>query len=254
MANTSIGAQLYTLRDYMKTPTDIAKTLRALRKIGYEAVQVSGIGPIAPRDLKKMLDGEGLVACATHTGYDELVKETERVIEEHKMLGASHVACPGLSPEYHNGEGYRTVARELSKVGKVLKAHGITLSYHNHGIEFEKYGDRIGLEILYEESEPDCLQAEIDTYWVQYGGGDPAAWCRKLAGRLPLLHLKDMGIQDNKQIMMEVGEGNLDWGAILKACKAAGTEWYLVEQDVCQRHPLESLKISLENMKGMGLS
>jgi sugar phosphate isomerase/epimerase len=254
MANTSIGAQLYTLRDYMKTPTDIAKTLRELRKIGYEAVQVSGIGPIAPRDLKKMLDDEGLIACATHTGYDELVKETGRVIEDHKMLGASHVACPGLSPEYHNGEGYKTVARELSKVGKVLKAHGITLSYHNHGIEFEKYGDRIGLEILYEESEPDCLQAEIDTYWVQYGGGDPAVWCRKLAGRLPLLHLKDMGIQDNKQIMMEVGEGNLDWGAILKACKAAGTEWYLVEQDVCQRHPLESLKISLENMQAMGLS
>ncbi len=254
MANTSIGAQLYTLRDYMKTPTDIAKTLRELRKIGYEAVQVSGIGPIAPRDLKKMLDDEGLIACATHTGYDELVKETGRVIEDHKMLGASHVACPGLSPEYHNGEGYKTVARELSKVGKVLKAHGITLSYHNHGIEFEKYGDRIGLEILYEESEPDCLQAEIDTYWVQYGGGDPAVWCRKLAGRLPLLHLKDMGIQDNKQIMMEVGEGNLDWGAILKACKAAGTEWYLVEQDVCQRHPLESLRISLENMKRMGLS
>ncbi len=254
MENTSIGAQLYTLRDYMKTPKDIAKTLRELRKIGYEAVQVSGIGPIAPRDLRKILDDEGLVACATHTGYDALVKETGRVIEEHKILGASHVACPGLSPEYHNGEGYKTVARELSNVGKVLKAHGITLSYHNHGTEFEKYGDRIGLEILYEESDPAYLQAEIDTYWVQYGGGDPAAWCRKLEGRLPLLHLKDMGIRDNKQIMMEVGEGNLDWGAILKACKAAGTEWYLVEQDVCQRHPLESLRISLENMKRMGLS
>jgi len=254
MANTSIGAQLYTLRDYMKTPKDIIKTLRELRKIGYEAVQVSGIGPIAPRDLRKILDDEGLVACATHTGYDVLVKETGRVIEDHKMLGASHVACPGLASEYHNGEGYKTVARELSKVGKVLKEHGITLSYHNHGSEFEKYGDRIGLEILYEESDPAYLQAEIDTYWVQYGGGDPAAWCRKLKGRLPLLHLKDMGIQDNKQIMMEVGEGNLEWDTILSACREAGTQWYLVEQDVCQRHPLESLKISLENMKGMGLS
>ncbi|MFH1007405.1 MAG: sugar phosphate isomerase/epimerase [Candidatus Latescibacterota bacterium] len=254
MSDTCIGAQLFTLRDYLKTPEDITKTLRALREIGYEALQVSGVGPIAPRDLKKILDDEGLMACATHTGYDPLVKETERVIDEHKILGASHAVCPGLAPEYHNAQGYATVARELSKVGKILKEKGITLSYHNHATEFEKYGDRIGLDILYEESDPAYLQAELDTYWVQSGGGDPAAWCRKLAGRLPLLHLKDMGIQDNKQIMMEVGEGNLEWEGILSACRAGGTQWYLVEQDVCQRHPLESLKISLENMRAMGLS
>ena len=254
MAETKIGAQLYTLRDYMKTPRDIAKTLRELRKIGYQAVQVSGIGPIEPRELKKILDGEGLYACATHIGYQRLVKEIEGVIEEHKILEAPHVACPGLPSEYHNEEGYKRVAEELSKAGEILKENGLTLSYHNHAIEFEKYGDKIGLEILFDESDPEYLQAEIDTYWVQYGGGDPAAWCRRLRGRLPLVHLKDMGIKGNKQIMTEVGEGNLNWEAILKACEEAGTQWYLVEQDVCQRHPLESLKISLENLRKMGLS
>jgi len=75
-----------------------------------------------------------------------------------------------------------------------------------------------------------------------------------MKGRLPVLHLKDMGIKDNKPIMMEVGEGNLNWEAIIKAAQDAGTKWYLVEQDICQRPPIESLKISLENMKKMGLS
>ena len=254
MTETEIGAQLYTLRDYMKTPQDIARTLHELSEIGYRAVQVSGIGPIEPQELKKILDSEGLFACATHTGYERLVGDIEAVIEEHKILGAPHVACPGLPSELHNGEGYKKVARELSQAGKIFNENGITLSYHNHAIEFEKYGDKIGLEILYDESDPEYLQGEIDTYWVQYGGGDPADWCRRLKGRLPLLHLKDMSIKQSEQIMTEVGEGNLNWEAILEACKQAGTEWYLVEQDVCQRHPLESLKISLENMNRMGLS
>lgn len=253
MVETKIGAQLYTLRDYMRTPQDIARTLHELKKVGYQAVQVSGIGPIEPKELKKILDDEGLFACATHTGYERLVEDIEGVIEEHKILGALHVACPGLPSELHNEEGYKKAASELSQAGKVLKENSLTLSYHNHAIEFEKYGGKIGLEILYDESDPEYLQGEIDTYWVQYGGADPTDWCRRLKGRLPLVHLKDMGIKQNKQIMMEVGEGNLNWEAILKACEEAGTQWYLVEQDVCQRHPLESLKISLGNMKKMGL-
>lgn len=162
--------------------------------------------------------------------------------------------CPGLPSELHNGEGYKKVALELSRAGEIFVKNGLSLAYHNHGIEFEKYGDKIGLEILYAESNPEYLQAEIDTYWVQYGGGDPAEWCNKMKGRLPVLHLKDMGIKDNKPIMMEVGEGNLNWEAIIKAAQDAGTKWYLVEQDICQRPPIESLKISLENMKKMGLS
>lgn len=254
MENSKIGAQLYTLRDYLKTPAEIVSTLHKVRAIGYQAVQISGLGPIPMVELKKNLDDEGLIACATHTGYEMLVRETEKVIEDHKILGAAQVSCPGLPGEYHNEEGYKKAAQELSRVGSILKRQGITLSYHNHGIEFEQYGSKIGLEILFEESDPRYLQAEIDTYWVQYGGGDPAAWCQRLKGRLPLVHVKDMSIKNNQQIMAEVGSGNLNWETILKACKEAGTLWYLVEQDVCQRHPLESLKISLENLHNMGLA
>ena len=250
---TKVGAQLYTLREYLRTPSDIAKTLAELRKIGYRVVQVSGLGPVEPKELKRILDGEGLYACSTHTGYERLVNDIQGVIEEHEILGAKHIACPGLPKEMHNEEGYRKAARKLSEAGRVLKEHGFTLSYHNHAVEFEKYGGKVGLEILLDSADPDCLYAEIDTYWVQYGGGDPAYWCRRFAGRLPLVHLKDMGMKEGNQVMMEVGEGNLNWPEILKACGEAGTEWYLVEQDVCRRHPLESLKISLENLKRMGL-
>ena len=89
---------------------------------------------------------------------------------------------------------------------------------------------------------------------MQHGGADPAAWVRKVAGRMPVVHLKDMVILEGKQIMAEIGEGNLNWPAILGACKETKVEWYAVEQDVCQRNPFESLKISYDNLKAMGLS
>jgi sugar phosphate isomerase/epimerase len=94
---------------------------------------------------------------------------------------------------------------------------------------------------------------EIDTYWITHGGGDPAAWIAKCRGRIPAVHLKDMLIKlDRTQYMAEVGEGNLNWPAILAACKEAGVEHLLVEQDVCYRDPFESLEISLKNLKDMG--
>ena len=62
-----------------------------------------------------------------------------------------------------------------------------------------------------------------------------------------------MGIKEGKQIMQAIGEGNLNWVSIIKACQESGVKWYLVEQDICQHHPLEDLKISLENLKRMGL-
>ena len=95
--------------------------------------------------------------------------------------------------------------------------------------------------------------AELDTYWLQHGGADPAHWIGKLKGRVPLVHLKDMAVQGTTPIMAEVGEGNMNWEAILASCRAAGVRWYIVEQDICQRDPFESLRISLQNLRGMGL-
>ncbi|MCL6519626.1 MAG: sugar phosphate isomerase/epimerase [Armatimonadetes bacterium] len=253
MSESRIGAQLYTVREFTQTPADIAKTIKKIREIGYEAVQVSGFGPIDPLELKKIVDGEGVYICATHTPYHRMRNETERVIEEHQLWGCQHIAVGGMPQEYRNAKGFHQFAKEASKVAKKLAQGGLTFSYHNHSFEFEKFGDKIGLEILRTESDPTYFNFEIDTYWVQHGGGDPAEWILRCKDRVPLLHLKDMGNRGGQQIMMEVGEGNLNWPEILEAAMEAGVEWYLVEQDICERDPFESLAISLRNLREMGL-
>ncbi len=254
MAGSVIGAQLYTVREFTKTPADIASTMKKVREIGYEAVQLSALGPIDTKELKKILDNEGLKVAATHTAYDRMRDDPQSVIEEHHILECKHAAIGGLPKECRNAEGFPKFAKEASETAKKLAEGGLVFSYHNHSFELQKFGDRTGLQILYEDSDPKYFNAEIDTYWIQHGGGDPAAWVRKLKGRIPLLHLKDMAVGPEGPMMAEVGEGNLNWSAILEAAKESGVEWYLVEQDICQRDPFESLKISLENLKAMGLN
>jgi len=254
MSQSALAAQLYTVREFTRTPADIANTMRKVREIGYKAVQLSALGTIDTPELKSILDGEGLTVCATHTSYEQMRDEPQAVIDEHNLLACKHAAIGGLPGEYRNAEGYMKFAKEASEVAGKLKEGGLTFSYHNHSFELEKFNARTGLAILYEESDPEVFNAEIDTYWIQHGGGDPAAWIQKMKGRAPLVHLKDMVVLGGRQIMAEVGEGNLNWPGILGACKEAGTQWYLVEQDTCQRDPFESLAISLRNLKAMGLT
>ena len=60
-------------------------------------------------------------------------------------------------------------------------------------------------------------------------------------------------LEDGSQAFAEVGEGNLNWPAILAATEESQVSWIVVEQDVCQRDPFESLQISYHNLLGMGL-
>jgi sugar phosphate isomerase/epimerase len=252
-----IAAQGYTVREFAKTQPDIVKTCQKLKKIGYDAVQVSAWAAVPHAEMRKILDGEGLVCCATHVGWDRVSKEPERVAEEHAILGCRHTAI-GSGPGIWDGSAPKTeahwsnFANQMTAVAKTLKPLGLSFGYHNHAVEFEKVGRRTIMDVLIEDSGPE-MTVEIDTFWVQHGGADPAVYVRKVAGRIPLLHLKDMTIKDNKIIMAEVGEGNLNWKSILAAAREAGVEWYIVEQDTCQRDPFESLTISLNNLKAMGL-
>lgn len=255
MVKMGIAAQLYTVRDSMQTPEGIARSLEKVRAIGYRAVQPSGHGPIEPSALKKMMDDAGLIMCNTHTAPARLWgDELQAVIDEHLLWECKHVAIGGLPVEYRgSADGYRRFAHEASEVGRKLAESGLTFSYHNHSFELEKYDGQLALDILYNESDPRYFQAEIDTYWIQHGGGDPVAWIRRFPNRMPVVHFKDMAVRDGKPTYAEVGEGNLNWTAIIAACEEIGTEWASVEQDICPGDPFDSLAISFRNLTAMGM-
>jgi sugar phosphate isomerase/epimerase len=256
MLENVVGAQLYTVREFTKTITDVAETLKKVADIGYTAIQISGFGPVEPAEVAKMVEDNGLTVAATHMGWPMFLEDVDNVIEIHKMWSCVHPAIGGLPREYHTVDGLKKFLDELAPIAEKLAAEGMDFSYHNHNHELIKHGGKTWLAMLYEQAPPEMLKAEIDTYWIQAGGGDPAAWVLKCAGREPLLHLKDFTMAPpREQRFAEIGEGNMNWPAILKAAKEGGVEWYLVEQDRCyDRDPFESLAISYRNLNAMGLT
>jgi len=250
-----IAAQLYTLRSYLKTPEDIAETLKKVKQIGYQAVQVSGMAPVDPKLVKELADREGLNICAAHISYSDLLNDMDGVIAKHKLWECKYVGLGGLPQEYRgDAQGYAAFAKQASEFGKQLHEAGLKFIYHNHDVEFAKYDGKTGMDILLEETDPDTVDFELDVYWVQAGGADPVQWIKKVDGRMKVVHFKDMAVTpEREQRFAEIGEGNMNFDAIIQACRDIGVEWAPVEQDQCyDRNPFESLEMSYHNLRKLG--
>lgn len=248
MAEARVALQLYTVRE--EAARDFAGTLRRVAEVGYPAVEFAGYGGLTAEQVRDLLAELGLRAAGTHTGLDALQSDFAGVVALHHALDCAHCTVPSLPRRYgHDEAGFRQAAADLEAVGRRLRAEGITLAYHNHAHEFVRCGERYGLDILYEESDPECVRAELDVYWCKRGGVDPAAYIRKLGARCALLHLKDMAADGD---FAEVGTGTLDFAGILAAGDAAGVRWLIVEQDTCRRPPLEAIGISLASLRRWG--
>lgn len=260
MSDTVLAAQLYTVRGFTQSQAGLARSLEKVAAIGYRAVQVSAIGDIPDAEVKRMADDNGLTICNTHISYDRLCNALDSVIEQHKLWDCRHVAIGGMPNEFRGSEdGFKRFADIANDIGEKLSAAGLSFSYHNHSFELIKFGERSGLDIIFDDTDKRFLQAELDTYWLQHGGADPVVWIDRMAGRMPVVHLKDMVMlaaedgQRPEQAMAEVGEGNMNFPGILAACRRAGVEWYAVEQDICQCDPFESLAMSYHNLRELGL-
>ncbi len=254
MSKPIVGAQLYSLRETLKTPEEMVTTLKKVADIGYTSVQVSGLGEIDPAELVKITDDNGLSIGATHMGWNRFLNELDDVIETHKIWKCVHPAIGGLPAEYFCADGVKRFLDELAPIAERLAAEGMDFSYHNHSHELIKYGEKTWLKQVYTQADGGMLKAEIDTYWIQHGGGDPAQWIRDCAGREPVIHLKDMIITaEREQRFAEIGEGNLNWPAILAAAELGGVELIMIEQDDCyDRESIDSMAISYRNRKAMG--
>ena len=249
MKLSQVAAQLYTLRDFTKTPDDVAKTLEKVRAIGYEAVQCSALGPIEDARLLQLAKDNGLTICATHEGLAPVLNETDKIIEHLQNLECPHSAIGFPSGvDLGSKESVLQFCRDFDAAAKKFADAGLSMGHHNHHQEFRKIEGKPALQWILENTQHATF--ELDTYWVQYGGANPESWARKVAGRAPLIHLKDYGVNaDNSVGYVEIGNGNLDFPAIIAAAEAAGTQWFIVEQDTCPGDPFESLKISFDYIK-----
>ena len=248
----SAAIQLYTLRDL--TAKDFAGTMKQVAALGYKFVELAGYGNLGnAKAAKQALDAAGLKACSGHFSIDVLEKNVEQVIADTETLGFDTVVCPFLPEDRRkDAKGYEATAKVLERAGSQLHGHGYILAYHNHSFEFQKFDGKYGLDIIYENTAPHLVVAEIDVYWVKHGNVDPAEYVNKLGDRVRLLHLKDMA-QGPEKRFAPVGTGVIDFKPILAAAEKHRIRWGIVEQDSTYgAPPLEQIRTSLDNLKKLG--
>jgi len=253
--NSRIAVTLFNFREFCKTEDGLASTLDKLCDIGYQVVQVSAV-PLDAEIIRKQLDKHGLQCCATHESYKDLTENTLAVADKLDILNCDYTALGSAPVEMRNPEGMAKVGALLNECGAKLKARGKQLGYHNHFFEFAKAGsEKLLYWHLFDATDLCNVVPELDVHWVTRGGGSPVSWIRRFAGKIPVIHFKDFTIVDDAPVFCEIGEGNLDWPEILKACDETGVEVYSIEQDkpFKDRDIFESARISFNNLRAMGV-
>jgi sugar phosphate isomerase/epimerase len=261
--NRPLGVQLYTVR--MLMPKDPRGTLAAIAGMGYTFVE-PGRGQLAQlephlTELKLSTPSVGLElpfvtgrppGASAPPGAPQSLDEAVAPLPERGVRFAV-IAYVG-KPERDAPGFYERFADQMNKAGETCRKHGVQLCYHHHSFEFDPAGGKRPFDTLVERFDPKLVHFEIDTFWLKIAGEDPAAMLGRLKGRVSLVHLKDIArgtaVEYNegkvpREAFKEVGNGELEWTGILKACEKAGVRHYIVEQDWWPGDPLDSLKQSI---------
>lgn len=257
-----IGAQLYTVRTYTQTEKDFACTMEKIAKMGYTTVQISGIGKeIKPAKVREICDQNGLSIVLTHSPADRILNDTERLIEEHDIMGCPYIGLGSMPDKYRNPEWVYHFALDYKEAAQKIAAAGKLLMYHNHAFEFRKMAaegapdaceNKRIIEYLTDWFTPEELGFTLDTYWVQAAGADVCQWVEILKDRIPCVHLKDMEVVKEGSVMAPVMEGNINFPAVMAKLENTSCKYALVEQDTCRTSPFDCLQTSYNNLVKLG--
>lgn len=242
-------AQLYTVREliHQRSYEEIYRVIKTIKEQGYQGVQISGIGNVDNENaavFKEICESLNMPILATHLSLEFLEEQFDWVVAYHKLWTCSYIGIGSMPTNMRNYKGLCEFAQRANRLGEKLKEHNMCLIYHNHKFEFEKYDNKTWMEHLMELFDPNFVEFELDTYWVQAGGCDPVEWIYRVDKRMSVIHFKDFRICNDEQQFAEIGKGNLNWQRIIEACRKTEVKIVAVEQDGFTQDPLKSLEIS----------
>ncbi len=225
--------QLYCSRNF--GPMD--KTLRMVADIGYTGVEGYGAlyaDPEAVAATKAALDETGLKMPSGHFGLPQLSTDPDGVLKIAQALGITGIYCPFLMPEDRpaDAEGWADFGRQLATIGAPFKEAGLTFGWHNHDFEFRPLPDgTLPIDGMLEGND---LSFEFDVAWAVVAGANPLDTIAKYGSRITAAHVKDRapeGANTAEDGWADLGEGTIDWGALLTALRANGTAHFVIEHD-----------------------
>lgn len=241
-----VGLQLYTVRDRMER--DFEGTIAKVAAVGYKEVEFAGLYSHSPKDVRAILDKNGLTAVSCHVDYEVVEKHWPETIEAAKIMGQTYIVCPGIpGAQQKQADGYKRVAELFNKAGETSSKSGIMLGYHNHTWEFQpvsQLGGKCPFDFLLDSTDPKFCNIEMDIGWLSVAGQDPVSYFNRYPGRFPLVHVKDMSklpkvsagtdvskLPHQEIEIADVGSGLIDWRRIFASADKAGIQHYFVEHD-----------------------
>lgn len=278
MANPKIGLQLSTVAATVRE-FGVYETMKKISEIGIHHVEVSqvlmneeniNLFLKAKEDFGVQVSAITAVLEPMNNQWDALFDNLEnnfdKIVADCKALGCTAVRIGSTSPSAcASYEAALDFAKRTNAVGQKLKEQGIDLYFHTHHYELAMHNGKSVLEILRDNGEH--YGFELDIHWLQRGGFNPVKAIESFDGRVRLLHLKDYRVNGAKYAKLgmsmesmneivefaEVGEGSLPIAECIEVGKRCGCEFFFIEQDMTyDRTPLESVKISYDNLCAMG--
>ena len=252
-----LGLQLWSLRHDLDS--NVSKGLDETKALGFTLVETAGTYGMMPLQFREQLDARGLKAVAAHIPYERLQKDLPGVIAEAKTLGVKYVVTPWLPYPEFDAAAARTVAADFTTWGRAIQAAGMKFAFHPHGNEFHPVPGGKGetaFDLLVSLTQAGVVSFEMDVFWVAHAGVDPAQLLAKYPDRWTLLHVKDLrkggevGVGTRSapaEDHVAVGTGQLDWPSILRAAKAAGVEYYFLEDETAA--PLQNIPVSVRYLQ-----
>ena len=244
MGRIPIGLELYTLREECKA--DLSGMLSAVAKIGYKGVEFAGYHGHSAKDLRKMLDDNGIVACGTHTPYESVLGDKlKETVEFNQTIGNKFLIVPWMTAK--TKQEWLDKAKLFNELGEKVKGDHMWVGYHSHAHDFAKFDGVSSWDIFAGNTKPEVI-LQLDTSNCADGGADPVAALKKYPGRTRSIHIKPHGAGPEAVI----GEDKLDWNTIFAFCESKGkTQWYVVEHET-SKDPLDTVKRTYAALQKLG--
>ena len=235
----SFGFQAWTIREDINK--DLAGTCKKMSSYGYKEIEMcsplgysnSGFAPLntlSGKELRKIIEDNGLVCTSSHFNLGELQDSLDNRIEWAHQLGMKQMMLSSfwLSKEDQTIENYRKAAAGLNIIAKKVKAAGLQMGFHNHHMEFKKIGDTLIYDALLSQLDPNSVKMQFQVAVISIGY-KASSYFTKYPGRFISAHLADWSATEKKNVT--IGKGIVDWKEFFETMKTGGVKNIFVEMD-----------------------
>jgi sugar phosphate isomerase/epimerase len=269
--NNPLGLQLFAIR--AELTKDFAGTLQRVANMGFKEIEFAGYSGKTAEEIKRVADSLNLRCISGHHGGTDLETRAEEILDFAATLGLQSIVCS--TPKSLNAENkklpwndymhsftrddWKANAEIFNRFGEQAAKRNIQFAYHNYCTEFGNQDGFVPYDELMRLTDEQFVKIQLDCGWAEVAGASPLVLLREHKDRVTSLHLKDLktkpqSIKPENTPNVPLGQGIMDWPALLQQALNIGINHYFLEQEPPFIEPIfESLQASIKYLSDVTL-